>query len=461
MKVLYPILVLAIIASGARWTGTNCAYTAHELRRHILESNAEVVVVMSRDAELVQKALRIGPASVEIVIFTDLLQDKTPPGIPANYRTLHDYLRPADSQRLEERLELVDIDDPAILQSTSGTSTGLPKMAVRSHRAIMLETRAIADNHEAKDYEVRRLWCTAIFHAFSTPEMIFNAIRLGIPTYIMKRYDTTFSQKVKDFSITEIAAPPPMLNKMMHDQSPHGNLSGIRAILTGGTVLSPELRRRVLDTFPMKPRIVQIWGMTEGGWFATFKYPENDDTGSVGRLVSGLAIKLSPSDRLITADGQEAGELFVRGEQLMSGYNGIGTITSEAFTDGWLRTGDVGYVQDGKVYLIDRVKDLIKVNGFQVSPPEIENAVLQFDHVRDAAAISVGSGVNEHPMVFLVASNSITTQAIEGLLRERLARYKVAQIEIKFLDEIPRNHSGKISRRCLKMLAFEKGWIKE
>ena len=475
--ILYPIILLAILASRCRWTGTNIAYTQHELVHHFRVSDTKYVITLPEYQKTVEAAIHGLGSVIEIILFTDILRELPKPGAankhqlrpgtelaPASHssademalRTLHDLLSAPDIGRLEKHLKALAADDVAALQSTSGT-TGLPKMAARTHKALILETDAIEDNNAEKPYEVRRLFCTPIFHAFSTPEMVINPLRLGYPTYFMRRFDNTFAEKVHQFGITETAAPPPMLMRLQQQAESHRLLQSLRLIFCGGAPLAPEIRRRALESFKEPPRIVQVWGMTEGGWFSTFKYPEDDSTGSVGKIVPGYEIKMSLEDSVEMADGRLAGQLLVKGQQLMTGYRGNIQASEEAFTDGWLKTGDVGYIEDGKVYLVDRAKDLIKVNGWQVAPAEIEAALLQSPDVQDAAAIGVGHGVEEHPMVFVVARHEhVNASDVETHLRSRLARHKVAQVEVEFVDSIPRNPSGKVLRNVLREQMLEK-----
>ena len=317
--ILYPVLVLGILASKCRWTGSNPAHTQYELAHHFRVSNTKYVVTLQEHLTTVETAVRELGSEIEIILFTDLLRkpavdaaceswsssaekpqtDRNRNAEMEKYRTLEDMCSPPHSQKLQDQIQHeltnVPLDDIAVLQSTSGT-TGLPKMAVRTHEAMMLETIAIEDNNAAKPYEVRRLFCTPIFHAFSTPEMIFNPLRLGYTAYFMRRFDESFAQKIHDFGITETAAPPPMLMRLEQQTEAHHLLQSLRLTLSGGAPLMPGLRTRVLRIFNNPPRIVQVWGMTEGGWFTTLKYPDDDDTGSVGRIIPGLDITVSAED---------------------------------------------------------------------------------------------------------------------------------------------------------------------
>ena len=142
--------------------------------------------------DTVKAAVEASGLDIEIVLFTDILKEDATTHSNGTAdrespRTLAELMQSPDLARLQQHLSLIDANDVAALMSTSGT-TGLPKMAARTHRAMMLETAAITDRNAEKPYEIRRLMSTPIFHAFTTPEVVFNPLRLGYPTYIMKRF---------------------------------------------------------------------------------------------------------------------------------------------------------------------------------------------------------------------------------------------------------------------------------
>ena len=201
---MYPVLVLGIWASSCKWTGTNTAYTSYELEHHFRSSKTMYVVTRSEHLQHVEAACAKFDSKIEIVLFSDILENEACteiPSIAANsseaeaFRTLHHLIADANKGTLKRTLQPIGSDQIAVLQSTSGT-TGLPKMAARAHRALIEESKAIEDNHSQKPYKVRRLFCTPVFHAFSFPEMVITPLRLGIPTYFMRRYEETFAQKV-------------------------------------------------------------------------------------------------------------------------------------------------------------------------------------------------------------------------------------------------------------------------
>jgi acyl-CoA synthetase (AMP-forming)/AMP-acid ligase II len=452
--------------------GTNPSYTSTELEHPLRLSNAQYLITTSEHLASVQAAIEAAGTKTEVILFTDLLhstpnvkilhahghteEEQVRPELlrrdSARTRNLHDLLANPPSSEFTPPFACVQSDSTAALMPTSGT-TGLPKLAALSYRALIWESKAIADNDSEKCFSVRRLYFTPIFHSLSAPVMVINTLRLGHPAYFMKRFDACLvPQMIRDFEITEIIAPPPVLLNLANNADSHALIQSLRALYTGGAPLAPELRQKFLDIFQLlPPRIAQIWGMTEGGWFTTFKYPEDDASGSVGRPVPGCEITVDCSNAIQLPDGRIAGEMYMRGPSIMTEYIGAPEETSNTLIDGWLRTGDIGYVHDGKVYVVDRAKDLIKVNCWQVSPTELESELLKSPGVEDVAVVGVGHGVDEHPMAFVVRTNDeCTAQDLRQHLYQTLARYKVVYCEFRFVDSIPKTASGKILRKELK-----------
>ncbi|KAK5728623.1 hypothetical protein LTR15_001760 [Elasticomyces elasticus] len=414
---------------------------------------------MPESLATIRSAVQASGHRAEIILFSDLLEEDQTGAIPSaslqsnghTLRTLRDLLQSPSNVDLSTMLSNILPNDIAALQQTSGT-TGLPKMAMRSHLSMISELEAITD--DSKPYEVRRLFCTPIFHAFSAPEILFNALRLGQVSYFMRRFDDSFAQKVHDFRITETFGAPAMLLKLANKPEDYDLLQSLRYIAYGGAPLGPELRGRFLGKFEVPPRLVPVYGMTEGGWFTTLKHLEEDDTGSVGRPVPGYELKTSSNPLDQSGNKLSEGEILVRGPQVMQGYLGNAEATSAAFEDGWLKTGDIGYLEDGKLYLVDRVKAMIKVNGWQVSPVEVQNVLLQMDGVLEAAVFGEGHDEDEHPVACTVKKEtSLTAEAIREHLRGSLASYKVSRCEVRFVDAIPKSTTGKVVKELLRKQA--------
>ncbi|USW47938.1 Putative AMP-dependent synthetase/ligase, AMP-binding enzyme domain, ANL domain-containing protein [Septoria linicola] len=454
-EITYPLIYFGILASASTWTGTNTAYTTRELAHHFRTSNTSQIVVDARRARTVADAIDLAGMQIEMIIFSDLLmpKDQVLTHVFRGCRTLHDIV-------LQTPGQIKPVIDPratCALFSTSGTS-GAPKMSARTHEALVAEAMAVYDNDNLKPYNVRRLFCTPIFHAFSAPLMLINPIKHGQPTYLMRRYDDSFASRVFQYGITETAGVPTFLKRLSDLPMPQKSLlQSLRTIWCAGGRLGDNTLSRFLSCFAVEPRVVQVWGMSEGGWFSSFKYPEIDTSGSVGRPLPGFEVKLESHYSMLDPNGHviDTGELLVKSQQLMANYMGNIGATEEAFDEeGYMRTGDVGYQNsDGKIFLVDRAKDLIKVNGWQVSPSELQDVLAGCPLVQDAAVVGCGPIGEEFAVAFVVPSGPETMLTkVKEYLSSQCATYKVSGLRVMLIGEIPKNSIGKVDKRTLKLL---------
>ncbi|KXT11803.1 hypothetical protein AC579_6080 [Pseudocercospora musae] len=466
--ILYPVLVLSILASGCCYTSSHITYTQPELEHHLRKSEAKYIVTSSDHLRVVVPAVNSVGGDIEIIRFTDVLQDepKAAPEGQESLRTLHDLVKNVEEMPLEERLKAISSDSVAKLTATSG-STGLPKLAVGTHRMAVAECNASEDRSSAKSYDVRRLYCLPIYHAFPFPEMMINSLRLGFTSYYLKRFGDAFPHLVNDYEITEVMVVPSMLvtigEQASEDIDAKADLQRLKLILCAGAPLAESLRVRFLSMFHDTPKLIQAYGTSECGWISTFSYedPDGDDATSVGRLTDAIQVRVSDEHVTNTSDGGRAAELWIKGPQVMSGYRSDPDLTSSTLTDdGWLKTGDIAQVDDsGKIFLVGRAKDIIKVDGHTIAPIEIESVLSGSTGVKDTVVLASQKGEDEHPVVFVVPRTSegdnVTSATIRKILSSKLAKHKVAKCEIKFVEEIPRNENGKVLKQQL-LKHFEK-----
>lgn len=452
----YVPLVLAILASQAVWTGTNPAYTSTELTDHLSRSGASCVLVEEQNLTTALEATSNCRTCRSVVIVGDFVAGFGPPSCPtggfgsARVVTLSEFIAEKHTRTVAKPRPSASGGELAALMSTSGT-TGLPKLACRTHRALQSESHAMSDDGKDKNYDIRRLFCTPVFHAFSLIPVVVNALRYGHRTYLMRKFDHTFGRKICELGITETAVTPAILHRLVSScEGSVGELKGLRLLWCAGAPLFSDLRRKALSLLRPEAKIIQVWGMTEGGWFTTFRYPDDIHDESVGRPLEGLHIRVSDDQSITDSPSGRAGELLVRGSQLMTGYLNDPCATEQAFEHGWLKTGDLGYMKEDRVYLLDRVKSIIKVNEFQVSPAELESVIWQCPQVADCTVLRAGSGLSERPLVFIVPVNTILTEEdVRGHMMLSLAKYKVRNCSIRFVDVIPRGNTGKVLAREL------------
>jgi 4-coumarate--CoA ligase len=240
-------------------------------------------------------------------------------------------------------------------------------------------------------------------------------------------------------------------------------LASFRNIWVGAAPLAAELQARFKAFLTPSTTFTQVWGMTETSCIATMlHYPEQDDTGSVGRMLPCMDAKLVDDEGNDITGYDVAGELCVRGPIVVRGYYNNPAANQHAWdAEGFFHTGDIAMRkrENGLWYIVDRKKELIKVRGFQVAPAELESVLLAHPAVGDAAVIGVaGTGAqlgNELPRAYVVTKEGcvLNEVGIQTHVRERLAGYKQLVGGVRFLDSIPRNASGKILKGVLKNLA--------
>lgn len=282
---MYPVVFLAIIMAGGVFSGANPLYKSGELRHHFEVSETRFVFADPASFTTVSEASE-GLFDVGNIIVWD--DGEAGSSIGARY-SLTDLMAGVAGASV---VDPVSFDDEtraretvAVLMSTSGT-TGLPKMAARSHLSLVTENLALQDG-VAKNYEVARLLFTPFFHGFTAPLALIDALVHGRTTYVMPRFnELSCLEYVERYNITEIAAPPPVLLAFRRvPEAERTALHSIRLIWSGGAPMAAKMQDEAVRMFYQYARIVQVYGMTEAGWITTFRYPELDETGSVGRLL--------------------------------------------------------------------------------------------------------------------------------------------------------------------------------
>ncbi|KAL8662791.1 MAG: hypothetical protein Q9202_004392 [Teloschistes flavicans] len=286
----------------------------------------------------------------------------------------------------------------------------------------------------------------------------------------MQRFELEiYLQSIRRFKITEIPMVPTMLVAVLTSSlTDKGYLQSLRSVYVAGSPLRSSTQVDFQTLLHPDARVTQVWGMTETGWTTMFQWPETDNTGSVGRLVQGMSSKLVDEDGNILIEDNQEGELYIKGPSIMTGYFNDAVATATTIDgEGWLRTGDIAYSIQGKWYIVDRKKDIIKVHGWQVAPAELEAVLLTHPQVVNAAVIGIPTkdGTGEVPQAFVVLKqkpldgtyashgeleeHTTTAEELKKYLASRLAKYKALNA-VTFVDDIPRTPSGKLQKFKLK-----------
>lgn len=348
-------------------------------------------------------------------------------------------------------------DDPdalAVLLYTSGAS-GRPRAAMLSHRALVanVEQAAAVDPPLVAGDDVV-LGVLPLFHVYGLNAVLGQVLRQQARLVLVEGFDVEGTlHVVEDEAVTVVPVAPPVLAHWRDVDDLAERLRGVRTLLSGSAPLAPEL----LAEFEERTGVTvhQGYGLTEAAPVVTSTRPgETPKRGSVGAALPGVEIRLvDPAGH--PPEGADPGQIWIRGDNLFSGYWPGGDDGPDA--DGWWATGDVGFLDpDGDLFLVDRLKDLVIVSGFNVYPIEVEDVIVELDSVAEAAVVGVPDEVTGEAVVAFVKprpGSSLGTDELAEQVREhcavRLARFKRPS-RIEVVEELPRTVTGKIAKGRLR-----------
>jgi len=353
------------------------------------------------------------------------------------------------------------------LSFSSGT-TGLPKAVMISHGNVIaqcLQVQQLMPPDTTHILAVLPLFhITGLVHQLHLP-ILLNAEVVMTPSFTMP----ILMSVIQEYKLKELLLVPPILIRLIRDAVVNEyDTSSVLRFASGAAPLSQEVIEQLAERFPQaasnkqygQTGLKQMWGMTES-CSAITGYPLHRVEGfkwgnAVGEIVANTEMKI------IKEDGSEAGvnepgELLARGPQITMGYLNNPKATAETFdSDGWLHSGDQGRIDEfGMIWVLDRLKEMIKVKGFQVAPAELEDLLLGHEKVEDVAVLGIPDDYSgELPKAFIVLKPDVPRSADVGLeliayVKEKKTRYKWVK-EIEIVDEIPKSASGKILRRILR-----------
>ncbi|WP_027409009.1 fatty acid--CoA ligase family protein [Anoxybacillus tepidamans] len=341
-------------------------------------------------------------------------------------------------------------DDTAVILYTSGT-TGKPKGAMLTHKNLYSNAQDIANYLKINDSD-RVIATLPMFHVFCLTVALNAPLMNGGTVLIIPKFSPAkIFEIAREEKATIFAGVPTMYNFLyQHEEGKAEDFATLRLCISGGASMPVAL----LKNFEQKFKVIvsEGYGLSEASPVTCFNPLDRPrKPGSIGRSI------LNVENKVVNEFGEEVpvgevGELIVRGPNVMKGYYKMPEETAHTIRNGWLYTGDLAKMdEEGYFYIVDRKKDMIIVGGYNVYPREVEEVLYGHPDVMEAAVIGVPDpSFGEAVKCFVVSKNpDLTEEALIEYCRQHLAKYKVPSF-IEFLEELPKNTTGKILRRALK-----------
>jgi long-chain acyl-CoA synthetase len=365
-----------------------------------------------------------------------------------------------------EDLEVEDVnpDDLAMIAYTSGT-TGIPKGCMQTHGNIK---HVVSYGVQPMSSDDRILVVVPSTHSYVNCALMPAAVRIGATLYLMGRFNPVKALEViEKYKITIMTGSPTVFAYLLdaYESMPRKpDVSSLQGFTTGSAPVGEKLWKRVEEVF-YNARIYEYYGLTETCVTVTAdNWDGRRRHGSAGRPILGTRVKIMDLEGKKELPPGQLGEVWVKGPQVIKGYYKDPERTKETFIDGWVRTGDLGYMdEDGYLYIKGRIKEVIKAKGYSVDPADIEDVVKSHPKVLDCAAVGIPhEKYGEEIVVFVVLrekgpvdEKELEKEIIE-YCKKNLADFKVPS-HVKVIDELPRTTIGKVQKFKLKELA-QKLW---
>jgi long-chain acyl-CoA synthetase len=431
----------AVAHAGLVSVPLNVGYTPDEVAYILADSGARAVVV-SEPFLPVLDGIRATLPELEVVIVAGA---SSPPAGAQVWRHVVDAGDPVGLREVER-------DSIAVLQYTSGT-TGRPKGAMLSHGNLCANQEQMERTRLKIEEQDVVLCVLPLFHIYALNVAMAFPLARGAAILLVERFDAVQTLRdVEEHRVSVIIGAPPMYVAWVNTPgAAELDLGSVRYAISGAAPLPANVLERFATELGVD--IYEGYGLTETApLLTTVAMSGAPRAGSVGRPVPGVELRLVDEAGEPVHQG-DPGEVVVRGPNVFSGYWQQPDATAEVLdADGWFRTGDVGYAEEGDLFLVDRKKDLIIVSGFNVYPREVEEVLYRHPKVAETAVIGVPhpyTGESVKAVVVLRPGEEATAQEIIDFAARSLARFKCPEV-VEFVDELPHLPSGKVLRRELR-----------
>ena len=437
-RIEFVTTYLAVLRAQAVVVPVNPTSQAGELERMLVDSGARVVVAEAATAGPVREAVRALDPRPRVV-----LVDGEPEGDERTYADLR-----ADSARAVPPLQ--DPEKLAALLYTSGTS-GRPRAAMLTHRALLANIEQVAAVEPAMIHgDDVVLGVLPLFHVYGLNAVLGVVMRHRAKLVLTQRFEPQGTlDLIEDEACSVVPVAPPVFAYWQEVDGLRERLGPVRLVLSGSAPLSPELAQEFSERTGIP--IHQGYGLTEAAPVVTSTLCSKTlQPGSVGAALPGIELRLVDETGR-PPEGEDPGEIQVRGANLFSGYWPDGADGPDH--DGWWSTGDVGFLDEtGDLFLVDRLKELVIVSGFNVYPVEVEEVIREVPGVSEAAVIGVDDDhTGEAVVAYVVSAEDPDTlaDAVRSHCEQRLARFKQPS-RIEVVTELPVGVTGKVQKGRLR-----------
>jgi long-chain acyl-CoA synthetase len=440
----FAVAYYGILSLGAAVVPLNVLLKAREITYHLDDSDAKALVAWEGFLEEAQGGFDGTDVCEQLVVVESPDGFGAPEGARSFGELLSEHPPGFDAYQPMP-------DDTAVVIYTSGT-TGRPKGAQLTHFNMLMNALCNADkllDMKGNDVGIAVL---PLFHIFGQTCVMNACIYKGNTVALVPRFEPEAALKaIQSAGVTIFSGVPTMYQYLLrYPKFEEYDISSLRIGVSGGASMPVEVLKAVEGRFGIT--ILEGYGLSETSPTATFNRSETErKIGSIGVPIWGTEAKVVDADDREVERG-ERGELVLRGHHIMKGYHKKPEATAEAMKNGWFHTGDLATMdEDGYIFIVDRVKDMVVRGGYNVYPREVEEAIYEHQGVAEVAVIGVPHeelGEEVAAVVVMKEGESATEEEIIAFARERVARFKYPR-SVTFMDDLPKTATGKILKREL------------
>lgn len=431
----YCVIFHAVAWAGGTITTLNPTYTAHEVQHQLSDAGADLLITISDFLD----TAKAGSEGMDLPLCVIDPVD--------GVANLSDFFGAPIEQQVE-----VDLEQHAVVLPYSSGTTGLPKGVRLSHRNLVMNIDQTASGADFRQGETAAAFLP-FFHIYGMNVLMNMHLACGGVLVTMPRFDLELFLRIcQDHKSRRMwIVPPVALALAKHPMIDEFDLSSIDQVFSGAAPMGAELSDAVAAR--LKCEMLQGFGMTELGPVSHVTPLDGPRSGSSGLALPNTLCRIVDPETGADLPAGAEGEMWIKGPQVMIGYHNNDAATKATLTeDGWLKTGDVSVIdEDGYMFIVDRLKELIKYKGFQVAPAELEATLVSHAGIQDAAVIGKPDDeAGEVPIAFVVAADPAPSEdEVKAFIAQTLSHYKQLH-KVHFVAEIPKSPSGKILRRVLR-----------